>query len=164
MTTIDVKKVKEHLAYTLDGSFIRIKKTAKNTLTGVRIKESLHHTGYKQVKFFNKTVRVHQLVFIWHHSFLPKTIDHVDGNKSNNRIENLREVTLSQNAHNSKLSKKNTLGVKGLVYDKKDGIYYGMIAVKGVRKKFGYSKDKNKTIAAIEVKRKELHGEFARSK
>ena len=56
----------------------------------------------------------HRLVYIMHKGRAPKYIDHIDGDKQNNRIENLRSCTIQNNAHNQKLHSKNTTGVKGV--------------------------------------------------
>ena len=45
---------------------------------------------------------LHRLFFYWHHGYLPKLVDHKDTNPQNNKIENLRELTRSGNARNSK--------------------------------------------------------------
>ena len=42
------------------------------------------------------------MIFLHQHGYLPKCLDHIDGNRENNKIENLREVTQQQNCLNSK--------------------------------------------------------------
>lgn len=71
---------------------------------------------YKSTTLQHKHRMVHQLVFLWHHGFIPDAIDHIDGNTHNNRIENLRACTLSQNMLNSKIRKDNTTGYVGVYY------------------------------------------------
>ena len=44
---------------------------------------------------------VHRLIWLWHYGTLPEYIDHIDGDTFNNRIENLRECTMSQNLGNA---------------------------------------------------------------
>jgi len=56
----------------------------------------------------------HRLVWIYHNDYIPNVIDHIDGNGSNNRIENLRDVDNAENSKNQKLSKNNKSGVLGV--------------------------------------------------
>ena len=70
--------------------------------------------GYIQVSV-NKTLKyAHRVVFMMFYGYLPKKIDHIDRNPSNNKIENLREATDSLNGHNKGKNKNNTSGVKGV--------------------------------------------------
>ena len=59
--------------------------------------------GYLQCKVNNKQWKVHRLIWIWHGNKLIDglQIDHIDRNRSNNKIENLRLVTPSQNRQNN---------------------------------------------------------------
>ena len=54
--------------------------------------------GYSQIGFKNKLYQAHNIVWVMHHGDIPedKTIDHIDRNKSNNRVENLRLASRSQ--------------------------------------------------------------------
>ena len=67
-----------------------------------------------------RQVGLHRLIWIWHHGAIPDGmfIDHIDQNPFNNRIENLRLVTLIENARNRPVSKNNTSGVTGVWFDK----------------------------------------------
>ena len=75
-------------------------------------------SGYQFVRINTIAYDVHRLVaehFITSAGDTSKLVlDHIDGNKHNNQIDNLRWVTRSRNAHNSKLSKANTSGCKGV--------------------------------------------------
>jgi hypothetical protein len=55
---------------------------------------------YWHIRIKKKPIYTHRAVFLFHHGYLPKTIDHIDGNPSNNAIENLRAATQSQNNRN----------------------------------------------------------------
>jgi hypothetical protein len=55
---------------------------------------------YMSVKINNKMKKVHRVIFEMFHGYEPKLVDHINGNRKDNRIENLREVTHSQNSLN----------------------------------------------------------------
>ena len=61
-----------------------------------------------------KRLYVHRVIFMYHHGYLPKYLDHIDGNPLNNKIENLRECTIIQNGYNRKINKNNATGIKGV--------------------------------------------------
>lgn len=60
----------------------------------------LNGQGYIQVGIQGFFVKAHRIIFVWHHGYEPKEIDHLDRNRRNNRIENLRECTRSENMKN----------------------------------------------------------------
>ena len=71
--------------------------------------------GYRRITIKPYRYREHQLIWLIEHGFLPKLqIDHIDGNKSNNHINNLREVSNKQNSENRNFNKNNKLRVKGV--------------------------------------------------
>jgi hypothetical protein len=57
---------------------------------------------YERVTIKGKAYALHRMIYLWSHGTLPEIIDHIDGNRENNRIENLREATQQQNCLNSK--------------------------------------------------------------
>lgn len=59
-----------------------------------------------EIKINNKRCifKRHQLVFLYHHGYIPECVDHIDRDRSNDKIENLRAVTMSQNSANKKIS------------------------------------------------------------
>lgn len=90
-----------------------------------------------------------------------KIIDHINGNRQDNRIHNLRLCTYSQNNMNRTIPSHSTTGVKGLTYHVKEERWYGSITVLGKRY---YKKSKDRAVVEEWLKemRKELHGEFAK--
>ena len=57
-------------------------------------------SGYKRITVGNKTYQEHRVVYYWHTGEYPRLLDHIDRNKGNNRIENLREATYQENMAN----------------------------------------------------------------
>ena len=70
---------------------------------------------------------LHRLIFLYHHGYNPKYVDHIDGNRSNNLIENLREVTKVENCKNARLSSQNKSGKPG-VYETPNGNWIARIS------------------------------------
>jgi len=66
--------------------------------------------GYHRLMLNYKEYPTHRIVFMMHHGYMPKVVDHIDGNPLNNLIENLREASAQTNQYNRKLNKNNTSG------------------------------------------------------
>lgn len=90
---------------------------------------NLHHRGYWAVKVWGRSYWLHRLVFLHVHGWLPDQLDHIDGDKSNNRVENLRPCDSSQNAGNAKLMCHNTSGYRGVSLNRNSGKYHANITV-----------------------------------
>ena len=56
--------------------------------------------GYRVTKIGGKIYTVHRLIYFYHHGVWPEFIDHINRNRDDNRIENLRSVTRSENGQN----------------------------------------------------------------
>lgn len=74
--------------------------------------------GYKAIGINNKRYLMHRLIFMMFYGYLPKKIDHIDGNPINSTIENLRKANDAENSYNAKLRKDNTTGCKGVIWHK----------------------------------------------
>jgi hypothetical protein len=70
--------------------------------------------GYIRCVIFGKAYGAHQIVWLYVHGHWPQNIDHVDGDRSNNRIENLRSVSKAENARNRGIPANNTSGHIGV--------------------------------------------------
>ena len=71
-------------------------------------------TGYIHIKIKAQTFKAHRLIFLYHYGYFPEFVDHIDGNKQNNRIENLREASKQENCQNQKVRSTNKSGYKGV--------------------------------------------------
>ncbi|MCB0627989.1 MAG: HNH endonuclease [Saprospiraceae bacterium] len=76
---------------------------------------SVNNSGYIRCGFMGKDWLVHRAIFFYHHGWLPEFIDHIDGDKTNNKIDNLRMCTHSQNhGNNTKRNTKSSSNYKGV--------------------------------------------------
>ena len=89
----------------------------------------------------------HRLVWLYHHGFMPKMIDHIDGDTKNNRIENLRECSNAQNQYNSKRRIDNSSGYRG-VYFRKGHASSWLAMIKVNKKQIGLGHFKTAKLAA----------------
>ncbi len=74
--------------------------------------------GYRNVNVGGLTVLYHRLMFRLHKGYWADYVDHIDQDKLNNRPDNLRDVSITTNNHNTGLQSNNTSGVKGVTWDK----------------------------------------------
>ena len=90
---------------------------------------SLREDGYREARINNKRFLVHHLVWLYHYDTLPMMLDHIDGDPSNNSIENLREVSHKTNLRNMKQHKNNTSGYTGVYWNAAVGKWQAYIKV-----------------------------------
>ena len=69
--------------------------------------------GYIRISVRSKLLYAHRIIFLMHHGYIPEYIDHINRNRSDNRIENLRECSSSQNSRNNSFNVGIT-GFKGV--------------------------------------------------
>jgi len=117
--------------------------------------------GRLSVRLNWKRYQVHRLIFMMHHGYMPKIVDHADGDFLNNRIENLREATEAQNGYNKRASIRNTSGLKNVSWCKPRKKWVVMIWVDKIPKYIGGFADiELAELVAIEAREKH-HGAFA---
>lgn len=104
-----IEELKVTFDYNKDGYLIR-KKNKKPC--GQR---SNHSTGYACVRVGGRVLLAHRIIYAIVYGEMPKgEIDHINKNRMDNRIENLRDVSRSENMHNYKKPETNTSGFIGV--------------------------------------------------
>lgn len=84
--------------------------------------------GYLIVSLKSKVYLAHRIIWLYVYGYMPEhQIDHIDRNKTNNKLNNLRETSASCNVKNSKISKLNKSGVKGVIYKKRKKAWIAFI-------------------------------------
>lgn len=118
--------------------------------------------GYRSVQVRDKLVKVHRLIWCWMTGDWPVgDIDHINSIRSDNRWCNLRSANRQQNNANSRVSKNNKSGFKGVCWS--PGMKKWLSQIMKDRKHYtlGYYDDPRDAHAAYLEKAKELFGEFA---
>lgn len=118
--------------------------------------------GYVNIDVDNKQYKAHRLAWLYVHGYFPKEfIDHINQDKSDNRISNLRECTNQQNKYNQGLTSRNTSGFKGVSFHKASGKWRAQINHDNATKYLGIYETAEEANMAYEKASKEIHGEFA---
>ena len=123
-------QLKELFLY-LDGCLYWKISPSKNVRVGDKA-GTLMQDGYVCIRYKGKGYKAHRLIWMYHYGELKfKTIDHLNGIRSDNRIENLRNVTTKVNAQNRQHS-------KGYCWSKKAQKYQAQVERNGKKIWLGY--------------------------
>ena len=128
------------------------------------IADNLMPDGYVSLCINNRQYRAHRIAYKMVHGHDPKGVmDHIDGNRANNKISNLRVASLSQNQWNSSRPQNNTSKLKGVTWKKDSKKWAAQIQVDGKKIWLGVYEDKNDAHQAYMKAAVEHFGEFANS-
>jgi hypothetical protein len=110
------KRLKELLKYDPDtGLFTWLVNRSRKARFGL-IAGYTDKQGYSKIIISGVSYKAHRLAWIYIYGSFPENgIDHINKNKSDNRIENLRDCDQSENMRNQKLYKSNKSGVPGVM-------------------------------------------------
>jgi hypothetical protein len=103
----------------------------------------------------------HQIVYLWHHGYVPDEIDHENRVKTDNRIGNLRECSRPQNTGNVGLRSTNTSGYRGVCFANYCNKWRAMIKINGTSKHLGYFNDPVSASRAYDCAALQYFREFA---
>jgi len=153
-----MENIRQYLKYNPDdGTFVWIKARSKirvGTQAG-----SNHPEGYRVIRFDGKPYLAHRLAFYFMTGALPKLeVDHINGNRSDNRWLNLREVTRRQNQFNRR--QRGKVPYKGDCFDKSRGKYLASMSINGNFKNLGRFGTPEEAHHAYCVAARALQGEY----
>lgn len=87
--------------------------------------------GYIHTSICNKSYRLHRLAFLYMTGSIPDVVDHINGARGDNRWENLRAASVSENQRNSFMQSSNKSGINGVYFRKKEQKWTAQIRVGG---------------------------------
>lgn len=151
MFTDSATQTKEHKCNNWNSRF-----SGKEAFTHVDIQ------GYVCGSLFGKPYKAHRIVWAMKHGKWPvEMIDHINKNKIDNAVENLREATHAENARNRKVNDKSSSKLKGVTYRKHVGNWQAQISKDGTKIYLGSFNNPNDAHQAYCNAAKKLHGDFA---
>ena len=105
--------------------------------------------GYRRGSILNRLYCAHRVIWaMTTGAWPPEDIDHVNGVRDDNRIENLRAVTRAENLRNQAMRRTNTSGVMGVSWHRAAGKWQSMVTADGKQIHLGLFDDKDAAAAA----------------
>lgn len=163
LTNLTIERLREVLDYDpYTGIFTRRIRQASNALAGTRAGTALER-GYIGIMVDKIQYKAHRLAWFFVYEKWPLVgIDHINGIRNDNRIENLREADQSQNIANGKKHRDSTSGLKGVTWNAACKRWMAQIHWRGKHIYLGLFDTKEEAHAAYCAAAKRLHGEYAR--
>lgn len=159
---LDVKNISDYLDYDPEIGIFTWKIKTKTSSAG-DIAGRANCRGYVSIWINRKSYYAHRLAWALHNDSWPiSDIDHINEDKSDNKISNLRLASRSENMFNRGFNKNNTSGMKGVVFCKETQKWRAQIMVDRKSVNIGRFKTKEEAAAAYMVKAQEVRGEFAK--
>ena len=119
----------------------------------------INNRGYIRIMVNNSPFKAHRLAWLHFHGVWPQDqIDHINGDKRDNRIRNLRDVSASINTQNQTRPRKgNTSGFRGVSWYKRVKRWHAQIKVNGQKQHLGYFSSPEAAHAAYLAAKLRLH-------
>ena len=156
------KEIEKYLDYNKEtGIFIWSQDFKTKIKKGRQAGYKTEH-GYITIGFKGKRYYAHRLAWYFTHQEIPKYVDHINGDGTDNKITNLRSCTQSQNCMNKKVHSNNLTGYKGVSYEKGRNRFRARIMIKGKKINIGSFKTAEEARDAYNEYAKKNQGEFYR--
>ena len=164
-TALTKDELCEFLDYDVStGDFKWIKTTSKNKefLLGKTAGNVSKSTGYIQIKLKGKLHYAHRLAWLYHYGVIPvKSIDHIDMNKCNNKISNLRLASSQENQYNRLKTEGCTSSFMGVSFKENEQKWMAAYqTIDGIRKCVGHFTSEIEAALAVESLMRKERGAF----
>jgi len=118
--------------------------------------------GYLRTSVNRKRYLTHRLAWLVHYGSWPQDfIDHINGDRSDNRLVNLREASRAENGRNRGANRNNTSGYKGVSWHKSSRRWVANVYGEAGNRHLGCFNTPEEAHAAYCAAAAELYGEFA---
>lgn len=165
---LDHADLRRQLSYDPDTGIFRHRTRADrdhswNMRFANEVAGALQANGYRYIIMGPKHHLAHRLAWLYMTGDMPSGhIDHINGDRTDNRWTNLRPATASQNASNTGVRANNKSGVKGVCWVASKGLWRATIMVARKDHFLGYYKTLQEAASARAIANTEHHGEYAR--
>lgn len=159
---IDLQYLKSIIHYDASiGLFTRIAKSGPNAVVGPITGH--HHSGYQFIRVKGKKYAARRLAWFYVNGKWPDdTIDHINGEKSDNRIDNLRQASRKHNNFNRQRYRNNTSGFKGVTWHKASRKWMARVYANRQVYELGCFNSKIEAANAYNNAATSVHGRFAK--
>lgn len=155
-------ELKRILNYDPESGIFRWKVDVGNGVKKGDVTGDKKSTGYFRIGLKSKIYQAHRLAWFYVYGIWPeKQIDHINGDRSDNRIVNLRQATNSENNCNKTKYSNNVSGYKGVSWHKQAGKWCAEIWKNYKKEYLGLFNSPEEAYEAYCKAAEELHGEFA---
>ena len=155
---LTAERLREVLSYDVSsGEFVWKVRPAQNIRAGT-VAGHKNGQGYWAIRVGGEKHNAHRLAWLYVYGRWPADqIDHRNGVRDDNRIDNLREATLSENQQNRKPNSNNVSGHQGVGWQIRSGKWQARIRINGVLTHIGLYEDIKDAIAAREEAKAKHH-------
>jgi hypothetical protein len=128
---ITQNELKQLLTYDPDTGVFTRRVNSKNHNNIGQVAGSINSKGYRIIKINGEPYKSHRLALLYMNGNMPiDSVDHINGNRDDNRFVNLRECTNAENCQNRGISRNNTSGYAGVSWHNASGKWHSSLANK----------------------------------
>ena len=166
MKALTAERLRQALGYCPETGVFRWRMSNGKRAVAGEVAGGISRNGYVRISIDDTKHYAHRLAWLYAHGVWPKgQIDHINGEKTDNRIENLREATNAQNGQNRRTARADSQsGMIGVYLHPISGRWGAEIVKDGQKHSLGYFDTKEAAHAAYLSAKRELHefGEAAK--